>query len=59
MACVPSTEDWLRKRNEIHKKHMTLSVCASFVWLMTELQQKKRNSLLLSEKRESILPHHQ
>lgn len=43
MACAASTEeDWLRKRNEIHKKHMTLSVCASFVWLMTELQQKKK-----------------
>lgn len=42
MACAASTEEnWLRKRNEMQEEHMILFICASFVWLMTELQQKK------------------
>lgn len=41
-ACAASTEqDWLRKRNETQEGHMILFACASFVWRMTELQQKK------------------
>lgn len=41
-ACAASTEeDWLRERNETQEEHMILFICASFVWLMTELQQKK------------------
>lgn len=39
------------------RKNVILFVCASFVWLMTELQQKKRNSLPLSENEEKVYRH--
>lgn len=46
-ACSASTEeDWLRKRNETQEEYMILVVCASFVLLMTELQQKKRGTVV-------------
>lgn len=52
MASASSVEeDWLRKRNETQEEHIILSVSASFVWLMTELQHEIEEQSSAEQKR--------